>query len=176
MDYFDFNSNNQKRLFVAADNPNYNELYWDKEGAKPWVENSFSIEGTPETITPIINDISKKASIEYSYYLDRQKRIGVPNYEQLSVQDEIKPTAFFTDAQSSRESDYARQNNITIVKVFPGMSIEQVAKETCGKRYLCIFNGFEVDGTKYTSPEQIVTAYDNYLSEKRVEIDEGFTR
>lgn len=48
---------------------------------------------------------------------------------------------------------------MTIVEVLPGMNIEEVAKAMCGQRYICKFNNFEIDGLKYTSPEQIIEAY-----------------
>ena len=49
------------------------ESYWNKVGAKPWVENSIGISGTPESIEPIIRDISKKTSLEYSNYVEMQR-------------------------------------------------------------------------------------------------------
>ena len=162
------NDNNQKKLFVATTNPNYSDSYWDKENAKPWVEDSVSIEDTPEIITPILNDIAKKAPIEYGNYIENQRRMGNQKYGTLSSKQDIsqftttidnQPTTFVANAQATRENDYARQNSITIVEVLPGMSIEEVAKEICGKRCMCQFNNFKIDGTKYTNPEQIVEAY-----------------
>lgn len=168
-DYFEvqyLNQNNQRSLFVATTNPNYSDLYWDKENAKQWVENSVGIESTPEEIIPIINDIAKKAPIEYDNYIETQKRRGNQGHQTIPIQQENKTTTiyknqtpFVANAQATRENDYARQHGITIVEVLPGMSIEQVAKEICGKRYMCQFNNFKIDGTKFTSPEQIVEAY-----------------
>ena len=166
-DYFEVqysNQNNQKSLFVATTNPNYSDLYWNKENAKPWIENSISIEGSPEEIIPIVTDIAKKAPIEYGNYIEKQERIGVrvlsrQENRNPSTSIDKKPTTFVRNDQATRENDYARQHCITVVDVLPGMSIEQVAKEICGKRYMCQFNNFKIDGTKFTSPEQIVEAY-----------------
>ena len=160
-------NNGEKKLFVATTNPNYSDLYWNNEKAKPWVENSVSIEDSPENIIPIINDISKKAPIVYNNYVEAQMRIGnrIPNSSQIEQEKtsnaiiEEEPVTIAANVQASRENDYARKNNMTIVEVLPGMSIEKVAKEICGKKYIGKFNDFEIDGTKYTNPEQIVEAY-----------------
>ena len=166
------NNDNQKRLFVATNNPNYSDLYWDKENAKQWVEDSVGIEGTPEEIIPIINDITKKAPVEYNNYIESKKRTGYqkpsqPKKQQPSASIDNQPTTFLANPQATRENNYARQHNMTIVEVLPGMSIEQVAEEICGKRYICKFNNFEINGTKFTSPEQIVDAYIKNLEEGR---------
>lgn len=52
------------------------------------------------------------------------------------------------------------------------MSIEQVAKEICGKKYIGKFNDFEIDGTKYTNPEQIVEAYKKNYEEHKKNLQE----
>ena len=155
-------------------------MYWNNEKAKPWVENSVSIEDSPENIIPIINDISKKAPIVYSDYVETQRRIGnqIPNSSQIEQDKtsdtiiEEEPVAIVANAQASRENDYARKNNTTIVEVLPGMSIEQVAKEICGKKYIGKFNDFEIDGTKYTNPEQIVEAYKKNWEEHKKKLQE----
>ena len=59
----------KKELFVATTNLNYSESYWNKVGAKPWVENSIGISGTPESIEPIIRDISKKLLLNIAIML-----------------------------------------------------------------------------------------------------------
>lgn len=157
------NNNNQKKLFVATTNARYSDLYWDKENAKQWVDNSISIEDSPEKIIPIINDISKKAPVEYDNYIETQKRLGNQIPELLQSQQKDYQSSIIksivVNAQATRENDYARKNSMTIVEVLPGMSIEQVASEICGKRYMCEFNNFKIDGTKYTSPDQIIEAY-----------------
>lgn len=71
-----FVDNNKKKLFVATTNPNYSDLYWNSENAKTWVDESISIEDTPDKIIPILDDISKKTSSEYINYIDFQKRIS----------------------------------------------------------------------------------------------------
>lgn len=159
-------NDNKKELFVAATNPNYSESYWDKDEAKSWVENSVGISGTPESIEPIIRDISKKTSLEYINYVDTQRRLNnqkTINYSNPSApqesSEEEKNIPIVANVQATRESDYARKNSMTIVEVLPGMNIEDVAQAMCGQRYICKFNNFEIDGTKYTSPEQIVEAY-----------------
>lgn len=175
-----FKNNGEKKLFVATANPYYSDLYWNNEKAKPWVENSVSIEDSPENIIPIINDISKKAPIVYSDYVETQRRIGnqIPNSSQIEQEKtsdiliEEEPVAIVANAQASRENDYARKNNTTIVEVLPGMSIEQVAKEICGKKYIGKFNDFEIDGTKYTNPEQIVEAYKKNYEEHKKNLQE----
>lgn len=160
-----YSFNNKKELFVATTNPNYSELYWDKDEAKPWVENSVGISGTPESIEPIIREISKKTSLEYSNYVEIQRRHNVQqttNPSSTSVPQEISEkeiVPIVANVQATRENDYARNNSMTIVEVLPGMSIEDVAKTMCGQRYICKFNNFEIDGSKYTSSEQIVEAY-----------------
>ena len=55
---------------------------------------------------------------------------------------------------------------MTIVEALLGSSIEEVAKAVSGERYICNFNDFEIDGTKYQNPEQIVDAYNKHLEEK----------
>lgn len=159
-------NDNKKELFVAATNPNYSESYWDKDEAKSWVENSVGISGTPESIEPIIRDISKKTSIEYRNYVDIQRRFNDQKViypsspsmpQEFSEEEKIIPIV--ANAQATRENDYARKNSMTIVEVLPGMDIEDVAQAMCGQRYICKFNNFEIDGSKYTRPEQIVEAY-----------------
>ena len=166
-------NDNKKELFVAATNPNYSELYWDKDEAKPWVENSVGISGTPESIEPIIRDIFKKTSLEYSNYVETQRRHNnqkITNPSSTSVPQEISekeivPTV--ANVQATNENDYARKNSMTIVEVLPGMSIEDVAQAMCGQRYICKFNNFEIDGSKYASPEQIIEAYKKDCEEGR---------
>ena len=45
------------------------------------------------------------------------------------------------------------------------MNIDDVAQAMYGQRYICKFNNFEIDGTKYKTPEEIVTAYKKYCEE-----------
>lgn len=147
-------NDNRKELFVATTNPNYYELYWDKDNAKPWVEDSIGIEGTPESIEPIIRDISKKTSFEYRKYVENQTRL---NKIASSLATSMKSK---TDKRGMPEIDGAeRINSIAIYEVLPGMTIDDVTQEICGQRYLCKFNNFEIDGTKYKSPAEIVSAY-----------------
>lgn len=147
-------NDNKKELFVATTNPNCYELYWDKDNAKPWVEDSIGIEGTPESIEPIIRDISKKTSFEYRKYVENQTRL---NKIASSLATSMKSK---TDKRGMSEIDGAeRINSIAIYEVLPGMTIDDVTQEICGQRYLCKFNNFEIDGTKYKSPAEIVSAY-----------------
>lgn len=156
-------NDNKKELFVATTNPSYSELYWDNDEAKAWVENSVSISGTPESIEPIIRDISRKTSHEYSNYVDTQRRLN--NYQTISSPASQEIVPIVANNQVTRENDYVRNNSMTIFEVLPGMSIENVAQAMCGQRYICKFNNFEIDGSKYTSPEQIVESYKNYWEE-----------
>lgn len=155
----------KKELFVATTNLNYSESYWNKVGAKPWVENSIGISGTPESIEPIIRDISKKTSLEYSNYVEIQRwhnNQQTTNPSNTAVPQEINEkeiVPIVANVHATYENDYARNNSMTIVEVLPGMNIEEVAKAMCGQRYICKFNNFEIDGLKYTSPEQIIEAY-----------------
>ena len=55
---------------------------------------------------------------------------------------------------------------MTIVEALLGSSIEEVAKAVSGTRYICNFNDFEIDGTKYQNQEQIVDAHNKHLEEK----------
>lgn len=161
-------NDNERKLFVATTNPNYSETYWDKEEAISWMDDSVGIEGVPEKIIPIINDISKKTSIEYSNYIENQKRTEMIKQQLITekrVEDKIIPIV--ANPQATRENDFARKNGMTIVEVLPGMSIDVVAKAVCGQRYICKFNNFVIVGTNYQSFEQIVTAYDKYLEERK---------
>jgi hypothetical protein len=156
----------KKELFVATTNPNYSEAYWDKDEAKPWVENSIGISGTPKSIEPIIRDISKKTSLEYVNFFERQRRFdeqktinssSSTETQEFCKEEKIMPIV--ANVQASRENDYARKNSMTIVEALPGMNIEDVAQAMCGQRYICKFNNFEIDGTKYQNAEKIVAAY-----------------
>lgn len=169
----------KKELFVATTNPNYSESYFDKDDAKLWVDNSVGIAGFPESIEPIIRDISKKTSLEYSNYIEKQIRLNKiisslsttsfesklnkPTMSEVDVEKRINPIVF--DAAATREDDYARKNGTLICEVLPGMNIDDVAQAMCGQRYICKFNNFEIDGTKYKTPEEIVTAYKKYCEE-----------
>lgn len=173
-------NDNKKELFVATTNPNYYELYWDKDDAKPWVEDSIGIEGTPESIEPIIRDISKKTSFEYRKYVENQTRLnkiasslatsmksktdkrGMPEIDGAERMNSI-----VFNAAATRENAYARRNNIAIYEVLPEMTIDDVAQEICGQRYLCKFNNFEIDGTKYKSPAEIVSAYKKHWEDSK---------
>lgn len=161
-------NNNQRKMFVATSNPNYSALYWDSPESEPWVESSIGIQGTPEKIIPIIDDIYKKADFEYGNYIDSKIRLEnqsptIHSVQQLATADNIKKepeiAIIIANPQATRESDYARQNQMTIVDALPGASINQVAKAICGKRYICQFNNFEIEGTKYINEEQIIEAY-----------------
>lgn len=175
-------NDNKKDLFVATTNPNYSESYWDKPEAKAWVEDSIGIEGTPKSIEPIIKDISKKASFEYSNYIEKQRRLNntipsVTNVEpkldetiMLEVDNEEKISPIVLNAAATHENDYARKNNIAIYEVLPGMNIDDVAKAIYGQRSICKFNNFEIDGTKYNSPDEIVSAYEEHWKEGKKDI------
>ncbi|MBQ9319023.1 MAG: hypothetical protein IJR82_05270 [Bacilli bacterium] len=112
-----FVDNNKKKLFVATTNPNYSDLYWNSENAKTWVDESISIEDTPDKIIPILDDISKKTSSEYINYIDSQKRIS--NY--ISAQNPNVPpriekkSSVVLDAKETFENDYARLHSFQIV-------------------------------------------------------------
>lgn len=169
----------KKELFVATTNPNYSESYFDKDAAKLWVDNSVGIAGSPESIEPIIRDISKKTSLEYSNYIEKQIRLNKiisslsttsfksklnkPTISEVDVEKRINPIVF--NAAATREDDCARKNGTLICEVLPGMNIDDVAQAMCGQRYICKFNNFEIDGTKYKTPEEIVTAYKKYCEE-----------
>ncbi|MBR6690713.1 MAG: hypothetical protein IKL65_05220 [Bacilli bacterium] len=169
--------NNQKNMFIATTNPNYSELYWDKEGVKPWTESSIAIEGTPEIITPIIDDIYKKASIEYINYVEHQRRLNnqyaINTPKQQILSENISKDEFISilaNPRATQESDYVRENNMIIFEALPGMSIDDVAKVVCGKRCICKFNNFEIDGTKYQNAQQIVASYNKELAERKKEL------
>lgn len=90
----------------------------------------------------------------------KSKESQANNTQQPVASSKIKmPYCITFDYQATMESDYARTNSMQVVKVVPGSEITDVAKEMCGKRYIGKFNDFLIDGTKYTSPEQIVEAY-----------------
>ena len=107
-------------------------------------------------------------AIEYSNYIESKKRMEnqLPILEQNVIQNNMI-NSIVANEQATRENDYARKNGMTMFDVLPGMNIEDVAKEICGKRYMCKFNDFEIDGTKYASAEEIVEAYDKHYKEIR---------
>lgn len=161
--------NNKRELFVAASNPNYFDLFLGKnEPTKPWLEDSIGISGTPESIGPIIRDISEKTSTEYLNYIKNQR--GDSNQDNIntsstSMQPETSDKKRFipiiVNPQATHESSYARDNSMTIMEVLPGANLMDIAEVMCGQRYICEFNNFVIDGTKYETPEQIVEAYKN---------------
>lgn len=153
------------KLFVAATNPNYSETYWDKPEAKSWVEGSVCIEGKSSEIEPIIRDIGKKTKLEYSNYIENQKR----QQQRTSTSKEQEYTTIMFNSQASRENDYARINGLTIAEILPGMSLEEVAKEIIGKNILCQFNGFTIEGRNYNSIDELFNAYNTFYEQKRIE-------
>lgn len=80
--------------------------------------------------------------MEYSNYIDSQKRISnqlsaqIPSIHQNLNATEEKTSSIVLDAKVTFENDYARLHSFQIVEALPGMSIEQVAKDVCGKRYM----------------------------------------
>lgn len=153
-------------LFVATTNPNYSETYWNKPNAKPWVENSISIEGTTKEIEPIIKDIAKKTKIEYFNYIDRTNR-------QQKILENSKETetfeTVFINSQSTRENDYAKEHGLVVAEIIPGMSLEAVCKEIVGKNIMCQFNGFIIEANKYSSSDEILQSYEDFYRKKRIE-------
>ena len=158
---------NGHKLFVATTNPNYSETYWDKPEAKPWVEDSISIEGKSAEIEPIIKDIGKKTKLEYSNYIENQRR-------QQTITSASKVQEYNTivfNSQATRENEYARANGLVIAEILPGMDLTEVAKEIVGKDILCIFNGFTIEGRKYTSIDELLNAYNTFYEQKRIEME-----
>lgn len=98
-------NDNKKDLFVATTNPNYSESYWNKAETKSWVDGSIGIEGPPEKIEPIIKDISKKTSHEYSNYLERQSRLN-----------KVVPSSITTIESKKDEPTMAKVTNAELKK------------------------------------------------------------
>jgi len=172
-------NNNQKKMFVATNNYNYSESYCYCDDVKLWVENSIAIDGTPERITPIIKDISEKAPSEYRNYIE--KKTGLENQSTINfskqqsvsekkVDNEIIPIT--VNPQATLENDYARKNGMLVVDASFGMSLEEVAKAVCGQKYICRFNNFEIDGTKYANADQVVEAYKKHWEEGKRKFEE----
>ena len=137
-----------------------------------------------ELLTTIAKDISASNIEEANSNLEKVKQIlekitdekakenllfWVNKYTDKIISTEMSmdtmnsPIIF--DAAATKESDYARENGFTICRVLPGANISDVAKAICGKRYICKFNNFEIVGTKYQNPEEIVSAYEEYNDE-----------
>lgn len=131
-----------------------------------------------ELLTSIAKDISASNIEEANSNLEKVKQIlekitdekakenllfWVNKYTDKIISTEMSmdtmnsPIIF--DAAATKESDYARENGFTICRVSPGANISDVAQAICGKRYICKFNDFEIDGTKYQNPEEIVSVY-----------------
>lgn len=90
----------------------------------------------------------------------KAKGSQINNAQQPVASSEIEmPKRITINYQATMENAYARANSLQVVEVQIGSHIEDVAKEMCGKRYIGKFNNFLIDGTKYTSPQQIVDAY-----------------
>ena len=83
---------------------------------------------------------------------------------QIEAAKQVEHSNFIIDEQATKENEYARDNNLTVLKIIGG-TIDQVALDVCGKKYMCQFNDFTIDGTKYTSPDQIVEAYEKHREE-----------
>ena len=137
-----------------------------------------------ELLTTIAKDISASNIEEANSNLEKVKQIlekitdekakenllfWVNKYTDKIISTEMSmdtmnsPIIF--DAAATKESDYARENGFTICRVLPGANISDVAKAICGKRYICKFNNFEIVGTKYQNPEEIVSVYEEYNDE-----------
>ncbi len=71
-----FIKNNKKNFFIATDNPNYSESYYDNKDMVAWTDGGSAIQGNYDKIMPIIDGILKKEPIEYSNYLEKIKRVG----------------------------------------------------------------------------------------------------
>ena len=156
---------NGHKLFVATTNPNYSETYWNKPGAKPWVEDSVSIEGKSAEIEPIIRDIGKKAKLEYSNYIENKRR-----QQPITLASEVNEyNTIVFNYQATKENEYARVNGLTIAEILPGMNLAEVAKEIVGKDILCKFNGFTNEGSKYTTTEELLNAYNTFYEQKKIE-------
>ncbi len=95
-----------------------------------------------------------------------------PAVEQTQVEQNAGPAQpeqlpFSLDAQATIENDYARTHGIQIVRADLGVSLNKIAPLLAGKSYICNFNGFEIDGTKYKTGEEIIAAYEQHIEEAK---------
>lgn len=121
--------------------------------------NGFNVDGSKYTSPEEIVNAYFKNFEKAKYGFVNSNKTDSPDIKNIENDSENNISPIVANAKATIENDQVRQEGKTIVEVLPGMSIEEVAKAVCGKRYICKFNNFVIDGTTYTSPEEIIDAY-----------------
>lgn len=121
--------------------------------------NGFNVDGSKYTSPEEIVNAYFKNFEKAKYGFVNSNKTDSPDIKNIENDSENNISPIVANAKATIENDQVRQEGKTIVEVLPGMSIEEVAKAVCGKRYICKFNNFVIDGTTYTSPEEIIDVY-----------------
>ena len=121
--------------------------------------NGFNVDGSKYTSPEEIVNAYFKNLEKAKYGFVNSNKNDSHDIKNIENDSENNISPIVANAKATIENDQVRQEEKTIVEVLPGMSIEEVARAVCGKRYICKFNNFVIDGTTYTSPEEIIDAY-----------------
>ena len=100
-----------------------------------------------------------------------------PEYEQFlsnlgyNKDDKVIPNIFVINEEATK----ANTENKIVVDIDNtnfNVTLSQVAKEIYNKRFICAFNGFLIDGTKYNSFDAVIDAYIEFRENKKKEKQE----
>lgn len=78
------------------------------------------------------------------------------NGDKKTKKNQSRGVSNFYDAATS---SYAKKNNLQVLQVKEGASLEAIADNIVGKNYVFNFNGVQIDGTKFNNSKEIVEAY-----------------